>query len=105
VAPAADLPPFPDRLRRGAGAVILASRHDRQGARAAFQGSVIANWQSRDILIGRLRPMSHKIGLENQCLLYIVAFLTVQNAAKREVAQTECRQVFISIRIIICDFT
>jgi hypothetical protein len=43
--------------------------------------------------------------LENRCLLYIVAFLTVQNAAKREVAQTECRYVFISVRIIIGDFT
>jgi hypothetical protein len=38
-------------------------------------------------------------------LLYIVVFLTVQNAAKREVAQTECRYVFISVRIIIGDFT
>jgi hypothetical protein len=34
-------------------------RRDRQGARAAFQGSVIANWQSGDILIGRLHENEH----------------------------------------------
>jgi hypothetical protein len=54
--------PFLDRVRRGAGAVGRGGL-DRQGARAGFQGGVIANWQAGVISILRLQGNDAEEGL------------------------------------------
>jgi hypothetical protein len=70
-APAADLPPFPDRSRRGAGAAILAfSGAIGKGHGPLFKAVVIANGQSGAILIGRLHQNDgHGRFLENRTRL------------------------------------
>jgi hypothetical protein len=40
---------------------ILALLAQRQGARATFQGGVMANWQSGDILVGRAAKVAKPV--------------------------------------------